>query len=169
MRGRWQHSSVQQYPDSARERGGKPTPLPPSHALGAHGRGVICFSPLPRAAARPARSGRGLALGYYLAAPSGLESAALRAGAPSGQRNWGAAARCARAIPWCAILGLALSPHSLLACAACYGQSDSAMARGMNWGIASLLAIILLVLGGIGAFFIHLARRSAVLAARDNL
>src|SRR2546426_9364216 len=35
-----------------------------------------------------------------------------------------------------ATLGLAcLWPDSLWACAACYGQSDSPMAQGMNWGI----------------------------------
>jgi len=48
-----------------------------------------------------------------------------------------------------------------LACAACYGQSDSAMVRGMNWGIVSLLVIVVCVLGGVAAFFVHVARRSA--------
>jgi hypothetical protein len=63
------------------------------------------------------------------------------------------------------LLGLALvfavQPYSLLACAACYGQSDSAMAKGMNWGIFTLLAVIVSVLGGIAGFFVFLARRSA--------
>ncbi len=48
-----------------------------------------------------------------------------------------------------------------LACAACYGQSDSPLAAGMNWGIFSLLGTILVVLGGVAAFFVYLARRSA--------
>jgi len=48
------------------------------------------------------------------------------------------------------------------ACAACFGQSDSAMAAGMNWGILSLLVIIVSVLGGVAGFFIFLARRAAV-------
>ena len=56
---------------------------------------------------------------------------------------------------------LALQPESLLACAACYGQSDSPMAAGMNWGIMSLLVVIGVVLGGVSAFFIYLAKRSA--------
>ncbi len=56
-------------------------------------------------------------------------------------------------------------PSPLLACAACFGQSDSAMAQGMNWGILSLLGIIVLVLGGVAAFFVYLAKRSAALAA----
>ena len=63
------------------------------------------------------------------------------------------------------VLALALQPHALFACAACYGQSDSPMARGMNWGILSLLAMVALVLGGVAAFFVYLARRSATVAA----
>lgn len=58
-------------------------------------------------------------------------------------------------------LVLLLAPQSLRACAACYGQSDSPMAAGMNWGIMSLLGIIAFVLGGVAGFFIFLARRSA--------
>jgi len=60
---------------------------------------------------------------------------------------------------------LFLAPGSVLACATCYGQSDSPMAAGMNWGIFSLLAMILFVLGGVAAFFVFLARRSAAMAA----
>lgn len=50
---------------------------------------------------------------------------------------------------------------SARACAACYGQSDSPLAEGMNWGIFSLLGMIVLVLGGVGAFFVFLARKAA--------
>ena len=39
------------------------------------------------------------------------------------------------------------------------------MARGMNWGILSLLVVIGLVLGGIAGFFIHLARKAAAVEA----
>lgn len=53
---------------------------------------------------------------------------------------------------------------ALLACAACYGQSDSAMAAGMNWGILSLLGMIVLVLGGVAGFFVFLLRRAVALA-----
>jgi hypothetical protein len=49
----------------------------------------------------------------------------------------------------------------LLACAACYGQSDSPMANGMNWGIFSLLVVVVGVLASIAAFFIYLARKGA--------
>lgn len=63
------------------------------------------------------------------------------------------------------VVALALAPNSLWACAACYGQSDSPMAKGMNWGIASLLGVVVTVLGGIAASAVFLARRSAALAA----
>jgi hypothetical protein len=54
----------------------------------------------------------------------------------------------------------------VLACAACYGQSDSPMAHGLNWGIVSLLAVVFPVLGGIAAFFIFIAKKAA---AASNL
>jgi len=57
------------------------------------------------------------------------------------------------------------SPTSALACAACYGQSDSPMAQGFNWGILSLLTVIVMVLATIAGFFVFLARRSAALSA----
>ena len=69
---------------------------------------------------------------------------------------------------WIRILAaalLALKPAGALACAACYGQSDSPLAKGMSWGIVSLLVIVVGVLGSIAAFFVYLARRSAALNA----
>src|SRR5438045_449951 len=64
------------------------------------------------------------------------------------------------------MLGVALAAGSLtpapaLACAACYGQSDSPMAHGLNAGIFSLLAVAGVVLASIAMFFVHVARRSA--------
>jgi hypothetical protein len=56
-------------------------------------------------------------------------------------------------------------PASLFACAACYGKSDSPLAQGMNWGIFSLLGVIVPVLGGIAAFFVFLARKAAAVSA----
>jgi hypothetical protein len=58
--------------------------------------------------------------------------------------------------------------NPFLACAACYGQSDSAMAAGMNWGIASLLGMIVLVLGGVAGFFVFLALRTSAMAKRPG-
>lgn len=59
------------------------------------------------------------------------------------------------------LLALALSPNSLFACAACYGASDSPMAKGMNWGIFSLLGVVAVVLGSIATFFVFIGKRSA--------
>ena len=60
---------------------------------------------------------------------------------------------------------LALSvPAKSLACAACYGQVDSPMTSGLNWGIFTLLGVIVPVLGGFLAFFIYLIRKSEALA-----
>jgi hypothetical protein len=56
---------------------------------------------------------------------------------------------------------LAGKPATLLACAACYGQSDSALARGMNWGILTLLGVVALVLGTLATFFVYLGKRAA--------
>ncbi len=60
------------------------------------------------------------------------------------------------------------APRPALACAACFGKSDSDLARGMNWGILSLLTVIVFVLGCIAAFFIYLARRAAATSGAEN-
>ncbi len=60
---------------------------------------------------------------------------------------------------------MALRSEPLLACAACYGKSDSPLAAGMNAGIFSLLAVVGLVLGGFAAFGIYLVKRAASVAA----
>jgi hypothetical protein len=56
---------------------------------------------------------------------------------------------------------LAAAPLRPLACAACFGRSDSRMAVGMNWGIFSLLVVIATMLGLIASFFVFIARRAA--------
>jgi hypothetical protein len=53
---------------------------------------------------------------------------------------------------------------SVFACAACYGKSDSPLAKGMNWGIFSLLLVIVSVLGSIAAVSFVLARRAAAVS-----
>jgi hypothetical protein len=47
---------------------------------------------------------------------------------------------------------------ALLACAACYGKSDSPLANGMNWGIFTLLGVVLTVLSCFALFFVHVMR-----------
>ena len=56
-------------------------------------------------------------------------------------------------------------PQTVLACAACFGRSDSPMAKGMNMGIMTLLVVVLSVLVGIAVFFAYILRRAARLAA----
>ena len=56
------------------------------------------------------------------------------------------------------LLGLALSPTPLWACAACYGKSDSPLASGMNCGILTLLGVLLTVLSGALIFIVHVIR-----------
>lgn len=66
------------------------------------------------------------------------------------------------------LLALASSlalPFSVHACAACYGQSDSPLASGVTWGILSLFAVVMSVLGSIVTFFVYLNKKSAALAA----
>jgi hypothetical protein len=58
--------------------------------------------------------------------------------------------------------------RSAVACAACYGASDSPMAQGMNWGIMTLLGVIGSVLFGVVAFFFHVGRKSAKLNASET-
>ena len=58
---------------------------------------------------------------------------------------------------------LQVGSRPVLGCAACFGQSDSNMARGMNVGIFALLLVITSVLCGIAGFFVYVARRSTQL------
>jgi hypothetical protein len=56
------------------------------------------------------------------------------------------------------LLCLAFSPVRLWACAACTGRTDSPLAVGMNWGIFTLLGVVLTVLSGVLVFFVHVIR-----------
>ena len=57
--------------------------------------------------------------------------------------------------------GLAAMPTEARACAACFGRSDSGLAKGMNMGILSLLLVVIFMWAGLAAFFIYLARKAA--------
>lgn len=60
-----------------------------------------------------------------------------------------------------------LLPARIFACAACYGGPvDSPLTEGMNWGIFSLLGVVITVLATILVFFIHIIRKSEALAAK---
>ena len=56
-----------------------------------------------------------------------------------------------------------------LACATCYGESDSPMAEGMNAGIIFLLLVIGATLASIVAFFIFIMRRARLQEKRNKL
>lgn len=59
------------------------------------------------------------------------------------------------------------SPAPLLACATCYGRSDDPLAHGINWGILSLLCVVVLMLSSIATFFFVFLRRQAAQAAKS--
>lgn len=59
------------------------------------------------------------------------------------------------------VLMAAMAPSSVLACAACFGRSDSPLANGMNWGILTLLGVILTVLTCFVVFFVHIVRKES--------
>ncbi len=75
-------------------------------------------------------------------------------------RKWILSAGCA---------ALTLAPRAALACAACSGKSDSAMAKGMNAGIFAMLGVVAVMLTAASTFFVFLARRTAAVnKAADN-
>jgi heme/copper-type cytochrome/quinol oxidase subunit 2 len=79
--------------------------------------------------------------------------------------------KCCNRIKWAGLLvvaALALHADAARACAACFGKSDSPLASAMNWGIFSLMAVVVSVLGGIASFFIYVARRSAAQHAPET-
>lgn len=52
-------------------------------------------------------------------------------------------------------------PDAANACSVCFGDPNSPASKGLAWGVAALLGVVLLVLGAFIAFFIFLARRAA--------
>ena len=66
------------------------------------------------------------------------------------------------------MLGLLLLSPQVLGCATCYGQSDSDLAKGMNWGIITMIFVVYLVVFSIIGFFIFIVRRSASTNLEDS-
>ena len=60
-----------------------------------------------------------------------------------------------------------LVPRAALACPVCFGQNDSPLAAGINWGIFAMLAVTVGVLAGFATFFIHLVRRARLADQSD--
>ena len=62
----------------------------------------------------------------------------------------------------------AFSPSPVFACAACYGgNTNDPLAHGMNWGIFTLLGVVVLMLSSIATFFVFLIRREAAAQAKE--
>ena len=72
-------------------------------------------------------------------------------------------------IGYLCLLTLLTFEQNATACAACYGESDSALAKGMNAGIFTLLIIVGGLLMGIVAFFVFIYYRSAKAATTQKL
>jgi hypothetical protein len=72
-------------------------------------------------------------------------------------------------IGYLCLAGILFSQQDSLACATCFGESEGAMAEGMNAGVMVLLVVVGSMLAGIGGFFIFLVRRGARVAARHAL
>jgi hypothetical protein len=73
-----------------------------------------------------------------------------------GNRSWFSPAAKLTAV---LLFALSFSPTSLWACAACTGRTDSPLAVAMNWGIVTLLGVVLTVLSGVLVFFVHVIRK----------
>ena len=55
---------------------------------------------------------------------------------------------------------LAVLPRAVLACPVCFGQNDSPLALGINYGILAMLGFIGSLLVAFASFFIYLMRRA---------
>jgi hypothetical protein len=66
------------------------------------------------------------------------------------------------------VTGLMAHAPSAMACAACFGKSDSALAKGMNWGIFVLLGVVSMVLMGFAGMGFYIVRRGSAIAAAQS-
>jgi hypothetical protein len=58
------------------------------------------------------------------------------------------------------VMLVSMAPRALLACAVCYGASDAAQTRGMNFGMITMLGVTGVVLGSFGGMIFCFARRA---------
>jgi len=64
-----------------------------------------------------------------------------------------------------AVLAILSHPAGARACSACYGEPDSPASRGLTLAISTLAVVVMGVLGGVVAFFIHASRRTGLVEA----
>ena len=53
-----------------------------------------------------------------------------------------------------------LAPANAFGCAACFGRTDAAMAKGMNAGIFAMLAFVVVMWVAFASFFVFIVRRA---------
>ena len=58
---------------------------------------------------------------------------------------------------------------TLIACAVCFGASDSLQFKGVQMGILVLLAFTGVMLGAFAAFFLYLRRRQNLSSATEGV
>jgi hypothetical protein len=58
---------------------------------------------------------------------------------------------------------------TLIACAVCFGASDSLQFKGMQMGILVLLGVTGCMLGSFAAFFLYLRRRQNLFDATEGV
>jgi hypothetical protein len=63
--------------------------------------------------------------------------------------------------PWLVMSIVLAAPRCALACAACSGRSDDTVVQGLNAAVLTLLAVLLVVLGGLLGALAYLIRRAA--------
>lgn len=85
------------------------------------------------------------------------------AGSAPSRRAW----RRAAAIP-AAVTAMLLFPTLASACPVCFGDPNSAMAKGTSNGIFVLLGVIGFVQVGLGAMFVGFWRRARALRSRRD-
>ena len=63
------------------------------------------------------------------------------------------------------LLAILSHPAGARACSACYGEPDSPASRGLTLAILALAVVVMGVLGGVVAFFIHASRQAGLVEA----
>jgi len=58
--------------------------------------------------------------------------------------------------------------HTAVACAVCFGQSDSPMAQATNMGIFLMLGVVAIVLASFATFFVYLSRRARFVSEQER-
>jgi hypothetical protein len=66
-----------------------------------------------------------------------------------------------KSLPGLLLAAWALNPLASQACAACYGEPDSKMSKGLVAGISVLLVVVVGVLAGISTFFVYISKKSS--------